>query len=47
MLARVNATLKAAPKNRESLTEFQEDWGVLEELQRDRGTHSSGSAAAD
>jgi hypothetical protein len=41
MLARVNATLKAAPKNRESLTDFQADWGILQKLEKDRGTHSS------
>jgi hypothetical protein len=34
MLARVNATLKEAPKNRESLQEFQQDWQILESLQR-------------
>jgi hypothetical protein len=32
MLARVNATLKAAPKDRESLGEFREDWKILQEL---------------
>jgi hypothetical protein len=36
MLARVNATLKAAPKNRESLNEFRKDWEILEELGRAR-----------
>ena len=33
MLARVSATLKAPPKNRESLGEFRKDW---EELRRSR-----------
>jgi hypothetical protein len=36
MLARVSATLKAAPKNREGLREFREDWEVLESLGRIR-----------
>jgi hypothetical protein len=34
MLARVDATLKAAPKDRESLGEFREDWQILQELGR-------------
>jgi len=36
MLARVNAALKAAPKNRETLEEFQEDWGILQALSEER-----------
>ncbi len=47
MLARVNATLKAAAKNRESLTEFREDWGILEKLEKARGTHRAEGVAAD
>jgi hypothetical protein len=34
MLARVDAMLKAAPKDRESLGEFREDWQILQELGR-------------
>lgn len=36
MLARVSATLKAVPKNRESLGEFEKDWAILEDLGRSR-----------
>jgi hypothetical protein len=50
MLARVNATLKAAPKNRETLTEFQQDWEILEELtyaREARATHLSEGVAGN
>ncbi len=36
MLARVSAILKAAPKTREGLREFREDWDVLETFGRSR-----------
>ncbi len=42
MLARVNAELKSAHKNRESLGEFRADWEILDELGRVREAQMMG-----
>jgi hypothetical protein len=46
MLAKVNATLKASLKNRESLSEFQQDWTIMQELGQVR-TESQMAQPAD